>query len=64
MIDLKSLACLSDKHEYFTSSFAGGTGCQCTCHQISPSDDKSDKFSQYTSPKGLENKSDKSSIFG
>jgi NUMOD3 motif len=24
--------CLSDRHEFCTFSFAGGTGCQCNCH--------------------------------
>ena len=28
---MKSLACLSDRHEYCTFSFAGGAGCQCNC---------------------------------
>jgi hypothetical protein len=29
---LSSLACLSDRHEYCSLSFAGATGCQCNCH--------------------------------
>ena len=32
MKKLVSLACLSDRHEYCTFSFAGGTGCGCKCH--------------------------------
>jgi hypothetical protein len=33
ILNLLSLACLSDKHEYSTHSFAGGAGCQCNSHR-------------------------------
>jgi hypothetical protein len=33
-LKLKSLACLSDEHEYCIHRFAGGTGCQCDCHRV------------------------------
>jgi hypothetical protein len=31
-LQLLSLACLSDRHEYCIHRFAGGTGCQCKYH--------------------------------
>lgn len=32
IMKLVSIVCLSDRHEYCTHSFVGGTGCQCNCH--------------------------------
>jgi hypothetical protein len=32
VMKLLSLACLSDRHEYCSLSFASATDCKCNCH--------------------------------